>query len=221
VKREMGGGGKILGGALIARIPLKRIGVSERRRTRTVRCMSPPVSAVWIAVGVAVAVSAIPVAVAHRTAWASTVPKAERVVRRDATILLPPDVRASLADEFAPTETRFRDLEHLAWEVRDDQAAARFHNFRYRLSTALNKVQGGLSIVAATCRGRGAVSTGRRSKHFSCVVQSEVVEIPLAEVTWPESASIPTVAEVPPRLIGPVRARLFVHVTGKSSIAYR
>ena len=158
---------------------------------------------------------------AHGTEWAWTEPKAERIVQRDAAIHLPQLSRESLGRELAASVALFRNYENLAWEARDDQAAARFHNLRYRFSTALEKVRGGLRVDAADCTGSGAALPSRRFKHFRCPSGSEILEIPSVEVTWEERASLPTVVEGPRRTVGPVQAQLDVHVTGKSAIAYR
>ena len=158
---------------------------------------------------------------AHGTHWAWTEPKAEKVVLRDATIRLPQLSRETLEKELSSSIALFRNLENLAWEARDDQAAARFHNLRYRLSTALGKLQGGLRVDTVECTGSSAALPNRRFKHFRCPSSSEALEIPSVEVTWEERANLPTVVEGPARTVGPVQARLDVHVTGKSAIAYR
>ncbi len=172
----------------------------------------------WVVVVSLVAVTA---ASAHGTEWAWTEPKAERVVLRDATIRLPQQSRESLEKELSTSIALFRNLENLAWEARDDQAAARFHNLRYRLSTALEKVQGGFRVAAAECTGSSAALPNGRFKHFRCPSSSESLEIPSVEVAWEDGATLPTVVEGQPRTIGSVRARLDVHVTGKSAIAWR
>ena len=61
---------------------------------------------------------------------------------------------------------------------------------------------------------------GKRFKHFRCAVTSEVLEIPQIEVVYGDQ-ELPTVIEGPSRIIGPLEAQLDVHITGKTSIAYR
>ena len=158
---------------------------------------------------------------AHGTEWAWTESKTERIVQRDAAIRLPQLSRESLAKELAASVALFRNLENLAWEARDDQAAARFHNLRYRFSTALGKVQGGLRVDTVECTGSSAALPNGRFKHLRCPSSSEALKIPSVEVTWEERANLPTVVEGPARTIGPVQARLDVHVTGRSAIAWR
>lgn len=158
---------------------------------------------------------------AHGTHWAWTEPRAEKVVLRDAAIRLPQLSRKSLEKELSNSIALFRNLENLAWEARDDQAAARFHNLRYRFSTALGKVQGGLRVDTVECTGSSAALPNGRFKHFRCPSSSEALKIPSVEVAWEERANLPTVVEGPARTVGPVQAQLDVHVTGKSAIAYR
>ena len=102
----------------------------------------------------------------------------------------------------------------------DTQAAARAHNYRYRYSTALKLVEGGLRIADATCRGIGAAS-GSRFAHFECRTVSEQLEIPSVDVVYEDENAVPAFVEREPRLYGPYQARLLVHTTRRSSIAYR
>lgn len=160
-------------------------------------------------------------ALAHGTAQGWTKSTAERIVMRDATVRVPPLVRASLEDELLALIPRYRTLEQVAWVEGDQHAAARFHNIRYRLSTALKKVQGGLQVASAGCTGTGAAVKAKRFVHFRCAANSEEVKIPSVELVYSSEDALPTVVEGQPRTHGPYPARLFVHVTGSSSIAYR
>jgi hypothetical protein len=182
----------------------------ERAMTSKVLCVSV-VSAV-----------AATAASAHHTEWALTVPKAEQVVTEAATIRLPRPERASLEAELRAAIGLYRTLEETAGQQPEgyERLASRLHNLRYRFSTALKQVQRGLEIAQAACAGTGAAVTRDRFKRFRCAVTSEELEIPSAEVVW-EGELITAVVEDEPRIEGPFRARLHVHLTGKSTIAFR
>ena len=146
----------------------------------------------------------LPVAAAHANAPAWPVGKAERLVERDAVVLMPEQQRAALHAELLELVPRFRTLENLVWDLGDTGLAGRVHNYRYRYSTALKQVQGGLGIVAATCRGIGPAAS---SKRF--------------EVVYSDDTAEPAVVEHEPRRFGPFKARLVVHTTTRRAIAYR
>jgi hypothetical protein len=158
---------------------------------------------------------------AHQNAPAWTNAKAERVVLRDATVLLPPDQRAALRAELLALIPRFRTLESLAWEAGDDRAASRIHNYRYRYSTALKKVDGGLRVTETACRGSGTASRGNRFTHFACAVVSEQVEVPSVELVYGVEGALPALVEGKAHTFGPYEAQLVVHALTSSSIAYR
>ena len=163
----------------------------------------------------------VPTAVAHAGAPAWPMGKAERLVERDAVVLMPVEQRAALRAELLVLIPRFRILENLVWDLGDTGLAGRVHNYRYRYSTALKQVESGLGVVAATCRGTGPAASGGRFQHFDCTAVSERLEIPTVEVVYSDDAALPAVVEHEPRRFGPYEARLVVHTTARSSIAYR
>jgi hypothetical protein len=162
---------------------------------------------------------AAPSALAHASAPAWTETTAERTVVRGATVLVPAEQRASLRAELLGLIPRFRILENLAWDIGDHQAAGRIHNYRYRYSTALRKVEGGLRVTTVDCVGLGKASRGARFRHFDCAAISERLEIPSVELVYSDPHALPALVEREPRRYGPYAARLRVHVTGRSSIA--
>ena len=95
-----------------------------------------------------------------------------------------------------------------------------FHQLLERYVRARNQVRDGLGIDAAACSGSGKAVQGNRYRHFRCSVTSVALEIPQTELDFGDQ-ELPRVIERPPRLIGPLEAQLDVHVTGKTSIAYR
>ncbi len=157
---------------------------------------------------------------AHTGAPAWSAGKAERIVVREATMSLPAVRREALRQELLVLIPRFRTLENLAWEMGDDQAASRIHNIRYRYSTALKKVEGGLQVASARCSGRGKASSSRFT-HFRCSTSSEQLVIPTVDVLYDAERVLPEVVEREPARYGPLAVDLDVHVTGPSSIAYR
>src|SRR6188508_1855592 len=88
----------------------------------------------------------VPVAAAHVGAPRWTAGKADRVVERDATVRVPAQERAVLRAELLELIPRFRILENTAWDLGDHQISSRAHNYRYRYSTALKLVEGGLGV---------------------------------------------------------------------------
>jgi len=173
--------------------------------------------ALWVA-GIFLASTSI--ALAHDTRVTWTESKAEKIVTRDATVLLPSLERTALESELRTAVVQYLTLEQTAAEEGYEQRASLLHNLRYRSSTALRKVRTGLRIDAVECTGAEAAVAGDRFTHFRCEVTSEVLEIPSAAVTW-EEGRITAVVEGDPRIEGPFQARLDVHVTGRSTIAYR
>lgn len=157
---------------------------------------------------------------AHVGAPGWTAERTSRVVARNATVRMPAQERAALRAELLELIPRFRILENTAWDLGDHQVAGRAHNYRYRYSTALKRVEDGLGIDDATCRGVGTAS-GRRFAHFECNAVSERLEVPVVDVVYGDENGVPTFFERPPQLFGPYEARLFVHTTRRSSIAYR
>lgn len=158
---------------------------------------------------------------AHEGAQTWTEARAERAVAREATVRLSPELRAPLRAELLVLIPRFRTLESLAWDLGDQQAAGRFHNIRYRYSTALKQVEGGLVVTAAECDGVGAPARGNRFRHLRCAVTSGTLEIPSVELVSEDPSAHPRVVEGEPARYGPYDARLFVHVLRGSTISYR
>jgi hypothetical protein len=157
---------------------------------------------------------------AHRNAPAWTEARVERAVLRDATVLLPEPQRTALQRELLVLIPRFRILENLVWDEGDTGLAGRVHNYRYRYSTALGKVERGLRVTAADCRGTGKAVEDARFRHFDCKVISEQLEIATVEIVYPDEG-LPAVVESEPRRFGPYDARLRVHVVGVVGIASR
>jgi hypothetical protein len=145
--------------------------------------------------------------------------KAARMVERDATVSVPAGTREALRRELLVLIPRFRTLENLAWDLGDQQAAARIHNIRYRYSTVLKQVQGGFRVISADCSGSGS-GTGGRFRHFRCTAQSERALVPVVEVSY-DASGLPIVVEREPVAYGPYRATLLVHALGGDAIAYR
>ena len=94
-----------------------------------------------------------------------------------------------------------------------------FHRLLERYVRARNQVRDGVGIDAAACRGSGGAMPGKRFKHLRCAVTSAVLEIPQVEVVYGDQ-QLPTAIQGPPRY-RPLEAEPDVHVTGKTSIAYR
>jgi hypothetical protein len=162
----------------------------------------------------------LPVAAAHAGAPAWPAAKADRLVERDATVRMPAQERAALRAELLELIPRFRILENTAWDLGDHQAAGRAHNYRYRYSTALKLVEGGLRVADAMCRGIGPAS-GNRFVHFACDAVTERLEVPVVDVVYGDVNGVPAFVEHAPHVYGPYGARLAVHTTGRSSIAFR
>ena len=173
--------------------------------------------ALWV-VGLFFASTSIALAQATSIAWTET--KAEKIVTRDATVRLASAERSALESELRAAVIRYSTLEHSALESRDERLASRLHSLRNRYSTALRKVQTGLRIDALECAGVATAIAGDRFRRFRCGATSEVLEIPVAEVTW-DPERIISVVESQPRVEGPFDARLNVRITGKSTIAYQ
>ena len=74
---------------------------------------------------------------------------------------------------------------------------------------------------AAECTGTGAAVRVKRFRHFRCTITSHALAIPVADLVSSDDAPFPAFAEREPRIIGPHRARLFVHATGGRTPAYR
>jgi hypothetical protein len=150
--------------------------------------------------------------------------RAGRTVRNDALVHIPSAVAAPLAAELEELEYRWLLLEATA-NQQDLEEGTRgvmggvAHNARYRVSTVLKQVRGGVPIEKATCAGVGKARRGRFD-HFRCSVLSARLEIPSPEAVW-EHDRISEVRYGPPRVLGPVRARLDVRVASPSGVTFR
>jgi hypothetical protein len=166
------------------------------------------------------------IAQAHNTRSWWTEAKAETLVAYDATV--PPlsaAERASLLPEMNRTVRLLGGLRLAAYDLAaedggDWEVWLSFQQLLERYVRARNQVRDGVAIAAAACKGSGPAMPGKRFKHFRCAVTSEVLEIPQIDVEFGDQ-ELPTVIERPPHIIGPLKAKLEVHVTGKTSIAYR
>ncbi|MGH3082815.1 MAG: hypothetical protein ACRDNP_01930 [Gaiellaceae bacterium] len=157
----------------------------------------------------------------HNTRFAWTEAKAAKILARDARVQLPAADRKSLESELRES-MRALALYRLAAGDGVAQLPDPGHSAPTRFKRAGEKVRDGLMILSATCRGSGAAVNGSRFKHFRCSVASEAIEIPKATLVPPTvEGELPTLVEGPPRIIGPLQTQLYVHVTGRSSIAYR
>jgi hypothetical protein len=158
---------------------------------------------------------------AHNTEQTWTTRMAEAAVKRTVLVQLPASTQRALMAEITPLRQRYAMLEQIAWFEGDQQASARFHNFWYRLSTARKVLQSGLPVRAAECTGAGAAVRPERFRHLRCTVISHALALPVADLVSSDDAPFPVFVEREPRVIGPYRARLFVHATRGSTPAYR
>jgi hypothetical protein len=165
-----------------------------------------------------VSVSAAP-AVEPGTQWAWTAAKAEQVVMRESRVRLSPSETSSLEDELRTSVRLYRGLELAAIEDGDGKAGI-YHSLGYRYSRALTKVRNGFEIHDANCTGSRRASQGRRFRQFFCLVTSEVVQIPSAQLVDADGTELPAVIEGPVRTVGPLLTQLAFRVTGKSTMAH-
>ena len=172
----------------------------------------------FVAIVAGVGVSIASAARIGTSAWTES--KAEQIVIRDATVRLSSAERASLEDELRRAVALFGGLELGALDEGDDSARSTYQSFRNRYQQALQSVRSGLRIADADCTGSGR-AIANRFKQFSCLVTSEVLRIPSAQLDTSDSGRLPAVVEGQPREMGPILAQLRVQVTGKSTIAYR
>lgn len=172
----------------------------------------------FVAIVAGVGVSIASAARIGTSAWTES--KAEQIVIRDATVRLSSAERASLEDELRRAVALFGGLELGALDAGDDSARSTYQSFRNRYQQALQSVRSGLRIADADCTGSGR-AIANRFKQFSCLVTSEVLRIPSAQLDTSDSGRLPAVVEGQPREMGPILAQLRVQVTGKSTIAYR
>ena len=168
-------------------------------------------------IGVVLALA--PIALAHNTPWSWKPGRATQIVLADVTLQLPAAERASLLAEIREARSRYLLDEMIASEEGDWLAAGMYHNLVFRLTSARDKVERGLSLDKARCSGLGAAANGR-FKHFRCSVSSQVVEIPVVE-RIDRDGDRQNVVEGQARLVGPMQAVLDVHVRGKATMSYR
>lgn len=159
-----------------------------------------------------------PSALPHGSGHPWTTSMAQAAVKRSALVQLPASAQRALTAELTPLIRRYAMLEQVAWVEGDQQAAARFHNFWYRLSTARKGVQEGLPVRAAEA---GAEVWLERFRHFHCTVISHALVIPVADLIGSADAPFPVLVEREPRVVSPYRALFFVHATRTSTLVYR
>lgn len=150
-------------------------------------------------------------------AW--TTRKAASNVRAEAVVRLPTVLETSLAAELEDLEYRWLILEATANQQDLEEGTLGVmggvaHNARYRVSTVLKQVRGGLPVSEATCAGMGKPRAGRFGR-FRCAVVSARLEVPTLEAVW-ESDRITGVRYGAARLLGPFHARVDVRTAGAS-----
>ena len=166
-----------------------------------------------VAVIVVLAASAT-AAYGHVTKYAWTKGKAQVMLPDSATIALPPEVAGPLEAEINALLAQFNLLELQAQDRNDWLATGTYANYKKRLSEARDRLQKGLSIDSASCKGLGKALTGKRYKHFTCDAMSYVLEVPAVELRGGEGGALPQVVEGPLRRLGPYAAAFTLHVTG-------
>jgi hypothetical protein len=160
------------------------------------------------------------IALAHNTPQAWTEAKAGRMVVREGALRMPAGERGLLAQELRESVRLYKALLLATSHMENSDIQAVYQTLLARYESALHKVENGLAIAAASCRGTGPAVQRTRFRHFRCAVTSDALEIPTAELE-PGDRDLPLVIEGPSRILGPYQATLDVHVTGKSSMAYR
>jgi hypothetical protein len=162
------------------------------------------------------------VAIAHNTKVSWSAAKAEVIVTNDATIPIPAAQKAEVEAGLRAKLAQFQALQLTAQQERGDWLAAGiYNNYVIRFRDVLAKVKAGLAIDTADCVGTGKAVKKNRFKHFRCSVTSVVLEVPTADVTAAEPGQSPTVVDGLPLVVGPLKAVLSVHITGKSSISFK
>lgn len=175
----------------------------------------------FIIIGLAGALLAVSsVASAHNGRWAWAEWKARQTVVRDASVRLPAAEAAPLARELRESVRLYRGLLLATAHQRDGDVEGVYQSLLARYTKALDQVENGLVLDAAACKGTGTALQSVRYKHYRCAVTSESLEIPTAQLDYGDR-DLPLVIEGAPRVVGPLEADLDVHVTGKSSIAFR
>lgn len=160
------------------------------------------------------------VALAHNTKFSWTTAKAQVIVTNDVSLAIPSPQKAELEGSLRAKLALFQSLQLTAQQERGDwMAAGRYGNYVTRFRDALAKVQGGLAVDSAACVGLGKAVKKNRFKHFRCSVTSVAIEVPTAEVLPAAPGQNPEVVDGTPIVVGPFKAVLSVHITGKSSIS--
>jgi hypothetical protein len=162
-----------------------------------------------------------PTASPHGSGHPWTTSMAQAAVKRGGLVQLPASAQHALTAEMTPLMRRYAMLEQIAWVEGDQHAAARFHNFWYRLSTARKRVQRGFPVRAAECTGAGAEVRLGRFRHFQCRVISHALVVPVADLIGSADAPFPIFIEREPRMVSPYRALFVVHATRNSALAYQ
>lgn len=183
-----------------------------------------------VLLGVLVAAMAATAVAGSGTSW--TTQKAEKVVVHSTLVQLPAGQRAALEQELLSNARLFWALWLGAVDMGDPQAGAYYDpafriqagvyfNVASRFSSALRRVRAGLVTEQAQCAGSGRAASEGRFSRFSCSVTSEPLSIPSVALLPAAADELPTFVEDTPSTIGPVHARLSVHVSGPSTIGYR
>jgi hypothetical protein len=161
-----------------------------------------------------------------------TTQKAEKVVVQSTLVQLPASQRAALEQELLSRARLFWALWLGAMDMGDPHAgvyydpAARlqagvYYNLASRFSSALRSVRDGLTTEQARCAGAGRASSEGRFARFRCSVTSESLDIPSVTLLPAADDELPAVVQDGSRIVGPMHARLSVHVSGQSTIGYR
>ena len=159
------------------------------------------------------------IAMAGSTRWAWTEAKARQTVVRQATVKLQAPLKSSLAAELNEAVRLYGALAFGAQQAGDSQVAI-YQSLLERYRSARTKVQNGVPIATAACKGSGVATPGKRFTRFRCGVTSELLAIPSAELEYGDT-EFPTVVEGPSRTEGPFKAQLSMNVTGRSAISYK
>jgi hypothetical protein len=172
-------------------------------------------------------VASASIAQAHDTRWAWTESKAAKMVAGDATVRLPAAQRATLEAELLQSVRLYSALLLATSHQENGDVEVTYQLLLNRYREALSQVRSGIEVDAAVCKGSGKAVKGsgravqiNRFKHFRCSVVSGQIEIPVTTLES-DDRELPLVIEGPPRVVGPLKASLDVHVAGKASIAYR
>lgn len=174
----------------------------------------------FVVIAIVVAIGGIGVSVAAAAVHAWSTSKTERVVTQGARVQLATSQRAALERELRPELLRYSALAYAAAEMGDSQASLTYHRVAVEYRRALSAVLDGVDIADADCVGSGRVLSAQRFRRFDCLVVSDILSIPQAEVGSAPDGALPAVVQREPRQLGPFVTWLQVRVTGTSSFTY-